>query len=239
MRHRWFTHLALTVVSLFSAVGITATGFCDEPKSDDGFEAIFNGKDLTSWKGNSENWSVQDEAITGISTAEKPLAGNTFIVFEGSKVADFELRLEYRIVAGNSGIQYRSKLIDADKFIVGGYQADIDSSPRYSGINYEERMRGILAERGESVLITKDDKKSVVGTLGDRDVLQELIKKEDWNQYRIVAKGNLVQHYINDKLMSEVDDQSEKGAKEGILALQLHAGPPMKVQFRKIMLKKL
>jgi hypothetical protein len=106
------------------------------------------------------------------------------------------------------------------------------------GINYEERGRGILAERGEIIAVDAEGKKSRVGSTGDADALLSQVKWEDWNRYRIVAKGNKLQHFVNDQLMSEVQDsETSKGAAEGVLALQLHAGPPMKVQFKNIQLK--
>ena len=199
--------------------------------------SIFDGKTLKGWSGLPANWSVQDGAITGENKADAPIANNTFIVYD-KPVKDFELTLEFRIMGGNSGIQYRSKLIDKDKFIVGGYQADIDAGKRYMGINYEERGRGILAERGEIIAVDAEGKKSRVGSTGDADALLSQVKWEDWNRYRIVAKGNKLQHFINDQLMSEVQDsETSKGSAEGVLALQLHAGPPMKVQFKNISLK--
>ena len=199
--------------------------------------SLFDGKSLQGWSGLPANWSVQDGAITGETKADAPIGGNTFLIYD-KPVKDFELTLEFKIMSGNSGIQYRSKVFDKDKFVVGGYQADIDANKRYMGINYEERGRNILAERGEIIAIDDQGKKSKVGSAGDPDALLTQIKWEDWNRYRIVAKGNVLQHYINDKLMSEVQDsEGAKSASEGVLALQLHAGPPMKVQFKNIMLK--
>jgi hypothetical protein len=199
--------------------------------------SLFDGKSLQGWSGLSANWSVQDGAITGENKADAPIGQNTFLVYD-KPVKDFELTLEFRIMGGNSGIQYRSKIFDKDKFVVGGYQADIDANKRYMGINYEERGRGILAERGEIVAIDAQGKKGRVGSAGDADALLSQIKWEDWNRYKIVAKGTVLQHYINDQLMSEVQDsEASKAATEGVLALQLHAGPPMKVQFKNIMLK--
>ncbi|RLS71945.1 MAG: DUF1080 domain-containing protein [Planctomycetota bacterium] len=198
---------------------------------------LFDGKSLQGWSGLTANWSVQDGAITGENKADAPIGQNTFLVYD-KPVKDFELTLEFRIMGGNSGIQYRSKIFDKDKFVVGGYQADIDANKRYMGINYEERGRGILAERGEIVAVDAQGKKSRVGSAGDADALLSQIKWEDWNRYKIVAKGTVLQHYINDQLMSEVQDsEASKAATEGVLALQLHAGPPMKVQFKNIMLK--
>jgi hypothetical protein len=226
---------ALVAVSTFAVNSHWVNA--QEKKAPEGAVSLFDGKTLQGWSGLPANWSVQDGAITGENKADAPVAQNTFLVYD-KPVKDFELTLEFKIVGGNSGIQYRSKIFDKDKYVVGGYQADIDSNKRYMGINYEERGRGIMAERGEIIAIDGQGKKSRVGSTGDADALLSQIKWEDWNRYKIVAKGNLLQHYINDQLMSEVQDsESAKSASEGVLALQLHAGPPMKVQFKNIMLK--
>ena len=227
----WLAALASFSISL--ACGST---LAQDKKADPASVSLFDGKTLQGWSGLT-NWSVQDGAITGENKADAPIAQNTFLVYE-KPVKDFELTLEFKILGGNSGIQYRSKLFDKDKFVVGGYQADIDANKRYMGINYEERGRGIMAERGEIVAVDAQGKKSRVGSAGDADALLSQIKWEDWNRYKIVAKGHVLQHFINDQLMSEVQDsESDKSAAEGVLALQLHAGPPMKVQFKNIMLK--
>jgi hypothetical protein len=200
---------------------------------------IFNGKDLTGWRGNPELWSVEDGSITGKTTAEKPLKFNTFLIWEG-KVSNFELEFDYKIgKEGNSGVQYRSKVVKEEDFIVGGYQADIDASLQYAGINYEERGRGILAQRGQRVTYDKAGAKKE-DSIGDGKELGKAIKSEDWNHYKLVAKGNKLSHYINDKLMSEViDDQEGKAAAEGILAFQIHQGPPMVIKFKNIKLTEL
>ena len=230
-------NLWLAAFASFTVCLTCGSTFAQEKKADPSAVSLFDGKTLQGWSGLSANWSVQDGAITGENKADAPVAQNTFLVYE-KPVKDFELTLEFKIVGGNSGIQYRSKVFDKDKFVVGGYQADIDSNKRYMGINYEERGRGIMAERGEIVSIDAQGKKSRVGSAGDADALLSQVKWEDWNRYKIVAKGNVLQHYINDQLMSEVQDsESAKSAAEGVLALQLHAGPPMKVQFKNIMLK--
>jgi hypothetical protein len=208
--------------------------------AEEGVVKLFNGQDLDGWKGNTEYWSVAEGAITGRTTAENPLAFNTFLVWQGGQPANFELRLKYRIVGGNSGVQYRSKVLDEEKFIVGGYQADIDSSPRYSGICYEERARGILAERGQVARINADGAIDVIATLGDRDELQKRINQDEWNDYLIIAQGNHLQHIINGVTMSEViDEQKDNAAVDGVIALQLHQGDPMVVQFKDIELREL
>ncbi|MGE0758510.1 MAG: DUF1080 domain-containing protein [Pirellulaceae bacterium] len=203
---------------------------------EDGFVSMFNGQDLSGWRGDA-HWSVTDGAITGQTTPDTLLKYNTFLIWEGGKPADFELRLQYKIVGGNSGVQYRSRVIDEEKYVVSGYQADIDSSPRYTGMNYEEKARTILAQRGERVTIAADGKKHVEA-IGDKDELQKQVRNEDWNDYRVVARGNHLQHFINGALMSEViDEQSDKAATSGVIALQVHQGPPMLIQFRNLRIK--
>ena len=212
-----------------------------------GFQSLFNGKDLTGWNGNPELWSVKDGVIHGQTTAEHPAKGNTFLIWTNGTTADFELRASYKITPNNdkgfanSGIQYRSKIFDLTNWVVGGYQADFEAGATYSGILYEERMtRGIMAARGEKVTWDKDGKKQVAGAVGDAKEIQAAIKKEDWNEYVIIAKGNHLQHFINGKATVDVTDECEaKAAKSGVLALQLHAGQPMTVEFKNIRLKPL
>ena len=224
----------LLIVAAFSA---GAALHAAEPAVEEGFMPLFNGKDLTGWDGNPEIWSIKDDAITGTNTADKPTKGNTFLIWKDGTLDDFELRLAFKIVGNNSGIQYRSK--DYGNWVVGGYQADFEGGDTYSGILYEERGRGILAQRGEKVTIDKDGKKTAE-RFADSKELQAKIKKEDWNEYTIIAKGNHLTHIINGNKTAEVlDEQEDKRAMSGILALQLHAGPPMVVQFKNIRLKKL
>ena len=205
---------------------------------DAGFVSLFDGRTLDGWSGKSEFWSVRDGAITGHTTKDNPTQGNTFLIWKRGDVSDFELRLKFRIVGGNSGIQYRSK--DLGNHVVGGYQADFEAGDRYIGILYEERGRGILALRGEQVVIGDDGKKRVVGSTCDEQAMLASIKKEDWNDYTIIAKGNRLVQQINGHTTVDVtDNQSARRADSGILALQLHAGPPMTVQFKDIRLKRL
>jgi hypothetical protein len=210
---------------------------------------LFNGKDLTGWEGDAKFWSVQDGALTGKSTPENPVPHNTFIIWKGGEASDFTLTLKFRMTPGddkkytNSGIQYRSKVIDAEKFIVGGYQADFEYGDNYSGILYEEKGRGILAQRGEQVLISQGDtpakpKLEVTGKTGDSKEIQAAIRKDDWNEFKIVAAGANVKQYINGLLTVDVTDNTAEAPKTGVIALQMHAGPPMKVQFKDIVLTK-
>lgn len=209
-----------------------------------GEKQLFNGKDLSGWAGNTELWSVVDGAIVGKTTAEKPISGNTFLVWKDGEVADFELTFQYKFASnsGNSGVQYRSKVVDEANFVVSGYQADFEFGKTYSGILYEEKGRGILAQRGQKVTINQGEaankpKIEVAGEVGKSDEIQATIKANDWNTYRIVAKGGHLQHFINGKQTVDVTDATAEGAKKGILALQVHAGPPMEVHFKDFVLK--
>ncbi|HUG68866.1 MAG TPA: family 16 glycoside hydrolase, partial [Pirellulaceae bacterium] len=217
---------------------------CFAQADDDGFVSIFDGKTLDGWDGDPKFWSVSDGAITGQTTAENPTQGNTFIIWKGGEVGDFELQLEYKIIDGNSGIQYRSFALEkgADQWRIGGYQADFEAGDRYSGICYGESFRGILADRGEKTVLTSKDgtfKKEVVGSVGDADEIGKQIKKEDWNSYHITANGFDFSQKINGVTTCEFTDNDETARRAtGLVALQLHAGPPMKVQFRNIRVKK-
>jgi type 1 glutamine amidotransferase len=229
----------LFAVALLSAPRLI---FADEAAAADGFKPIFNGKDLDGWDGDPRFWRVEDGAITGETTSENPTRGNTFIIWRQGELDDFELRLEYRIFGGNSGIQYRSFEDEKSwgKWVIGGYQADFEAGDTWSGALYGERYRGILAARGEKTVIGSDHKRKVVGAVGDSREIQSHIKKEDWNEYRVTARGFHLVHEINGRATAEASDEDEEmRRRSGLLAFQLHAGPPMKVQFRNVRLKRL
>ena len=231
-----------SILSLTALAALALHAFAAE----DGFKPLFNGKDLTGWDGRKEHWSVEDGALTGTTSKENPAKGNNFLIAkDGGKdliVGDFELRFSYKFSGdwGNSGVQYRSK--DFGNFVVGGYQADFEVGTTYSGILYEEKMtRGVMAQRGEKVVWNKEGKKEVVGKTAKTSAeIQATIKKGDWNEYVVIVKGNHFQHFINGNQTVDVVDQDEKKqVMTGILALQLHAGPVMKVQFKDIRIKQL
>jgi len=202
-----------------------------------GFEAIFDGKSLDGWDGNPQVWSVEDGAITGRTTAEHPIKGNTFLVWRKEKVGDFELRLKFRIDGGNSGIQYRSREIA--RWVIGGYQADFDAARQWTGILYEERGRGVLAHRGTRVVIHANGRKEVVGRMADMAAIKVAIMKKGWGDYTVIARGNHFEHRVNGVTTVDVtDDQKTRRSMSGLLALQVHAGSPMTVQFKDIRLKR-
>lgn len=243
--------VALAIATITSLTILsTASGNDHAAKMEPGFNSLFNGKDLTNWTGNPKLWSVEDGAITG-KTGDKPhnkLTHNTFLVYKGDSVDDFELRLKYRIENGNSGIQYRSKILGEGEFgpIVGGYQADFEAGATYSGILYEEKGRAILALRGQTTKIVtnpENPKKPIVqeiGSVGDTDDIQSVIKSEDWNDYTIIANGNQLTHIINGRVtVSVIDEDTTGSAKSGVLALQIHVGPVMTVQFKDIRIREI
>ncbi len=205
----------------------------------DGFVSIFDGKTLQNWEGDPVYWKVENGSLVGTVTPETILKRNTFIIWRGGLTADFELKVEYRVTAGgNSGINYRSEEIPDLPFAMKGYQADIDGANRYTGQNYEERGRTFLALRGQRVVLEPGKKPVVTAQIANSDTLKELIKKEEWNEVHLVVKGNLMQHYVNGVLMSEVTDNDPVNRKmNGLLGVQVHVGPPMKIEYRNFRLK--
>lgn len=230
------TIASLTLI--FTLVGSFA--FADDPKpSDAGVTVLYDGGDLSGWTGREDMWSTENGEIVGRTVPENPLKENTFLIWQGGQPDDFELTAEFKIEGGNSGIQYRSKVVNDQRFVVGGYQADIDFGNRYAGILYEEKGRGILAERGQRVTIGADGKKETE-QFGKAEDLGKGIHPGQWNDFRVVANGNHLQHFINDTLTMEViDQQSDRAATNGVIALQLHAGPPMTVRFKNIKIRAL
>lgn len=212
------------------------------PDDHAGFTSIFDGKTLKGWDGNPDFWRAESGMIVGQTTAEKKLKLNTFLIWRGGQPGDFELKAEYRIHGTNSGIQYRSvELPGVGKWVLKGYQADIDAEDMFTGQIYEERNRGFLALRGEATHIANGQKPRVIGSLGDGEQLKSLIKRGDgWNQYHIIARGNIIIQILNGRVMSQlIDDDTSKRVMKGELGFQLHMGPPMKVEFRNIYLKNL
>jgi hypothetical protein len=216
---------------------VTSTAVAQE----DGFKPIFDGKTLDGWKSpDMSYWSVQDGAITARSTQQHPVTKNQFLVWQLGQVDDFELRLKYRISgtpAANSGVQIRSQVAEDGHAV--GYQADIDLAGNWAGALYDEHGRGMLAKRGQKTVIGSDGKMTHT-PLEDSDALLTNIKKDDWNDYHIIARGRVIILKINGKVTAHVVDGDKKNMeRSGVLALQLHSGPPMAVQFKNIRLKRL
>lgn len=195
---------------------------------------MFNGKDLTGWEGQPGWWRVENGAITSESTAEKPCPAAHYLMWRGGKPANFDLRLEFRLVGGNSGIQFRSR--ELPNFDTSGYQADIEDGEQWTGCLFEH-TRGGVAMRGEKVEIAKDGAKQVTA-IGDPKELLAKVRRHDWNSYRILARGSDITLEINGVVMTQLKDLQEGlAAKDGVVALQMHPGPPMKIQFRNLRIK--
>lgn len=241
----------------FVLAAVISVGCISSKVEEAEFEPIFDGKTLEGWEFDPAYWTVKDGAIYGETTPEKVLKTNTFLIWKGGELGDFELKMDYWISeTGNSGVQYRSDRFTEVPFALRGYQADIDGANRYTGQNYEERKRTTLAYRGQKTRITSQPDSitetrgfvernawkglNLVEELGNRDELGALIKKGEWNNIHLVIKGNVMQHYVNGTLMSMVHDEDAKNRMmKGLIGMQMHVGPPMQVMFRNVEVKKL
>jgi hypothetical protein len=247
----------LLAFSVFALLFLAACGNRKGASNGPGFVDIFDGKTLAGWEGDSTYWRVENGLLVGEVTPVTLLQRNSFLIWRGGTTRDFELKVIYRVSPnGNSGINYRSEEIKGVRYALRGYQADLDGAQLYTGSNYEEGGRTTLAPRGSRVALppvsgsgaagdlspyiknnawTKAER---VASLGDPDTLVARIKQEDWNEYHLVVRGNRLQHYVNGVLMSEVVDGDSANRKlEGLLGVQVHVGPPMKVEYRSIRLK--
>ena len=206
------------------------------------FVKIFDGKSFKGWEADTAFWKIENGVAVGQVLPGQTIKTNTFLIWKGGEPADFEFKAQYRISPeGNSGVQYRSEAVNDIPHALKGYQADIDGANRYTGQNYEERGRGFLAMRGQKVILRTNEKPLVTDStgLGSSESLKALIKS-DWNEIHIIAKGNKMQHYINGVLMSEaIEEDTVKGKSSGLLGMQVHVMPKMKVEYKEIYIKEL
>jgi type 1 glutamine amidotransferase len=206
-----------------------------------GFVRLFNGTDLSGWEGDRRIWSIRDGAITGETTSDVRVSENNFLLWK-DEVEDFELRLKFKLEGGNSGIYYRARQRPTGQNkgeALVGTQADISADGRWTGVIMEYTLREVLAERGERVLISTNGVRRIVGALGDPAQLLAVVKTNDWNDYTVVAQGGRVTLQINGMAMSELDDRDPKRLVRGRLGLQVHTGPPMRVQFKDVFFRRL
>jgi hypothetical protein len=252
--------ITLSPAILFIVLSILHSS-CSSTKSSntnskDGNLVIFDGKTLDGWEYDPVYWRVENGAIVGEVTPSTLLKRNSFIIKKDLILYDFDLTVEYRVSArGNSGINYRSEKIDTLPYAMRGYQADINGQNNYTGQNYEERGRTTLAYQGQQTTVNglenaasiKDNIKNnawtktiVTGSLGSTDSLRAQIRNDDWNECHLIIKGNRLLHYINGILMSDVTDNDMINRKlSGSLGVQVHVGPPMKIEYRNFRIKKL
>ena len=208
-----------------------------------GFQQIFDGTSLKGWEGDPGFWRVENGAIVGESTEANPVKQNTFVIYRGSEPGDFDLKVELRLNGGNTGVQYRSQQVPPDektgKWVLKGYQADFDANNTFTGMLYEERGRGIIMQRG-GVAWLGDAARGVIGSSGSPDELKPIIKDKDWNQFHVIARGNTLIHILNGRVTATlVDDDVKNRSMKGLIGFQIHTGPPMKVEFRNVLLKTL
>jgi len=242
------TMLAITVAMgtaalLISTAQPRARANLQSPQADgDGFVSLFDGKTLDGWEGLDGFWSVKDGVIVGQEDRSHP-APQTFLIYKNRNFSDFELHIKYRFATpdGNSGIQFRSKIIKPAQLQVGGYQADMDGKRGYDGTIYDEQGvaggRGTMSNRGERTVWTEENKRTATKLPESAGELKNLIKTNDWNDVVLVAQGPHVTYTINGHLMTDLTDNSPKALHDGVLALQLHAGFVMEIQFKDVRIK--
>jgi 3-keto-disaccharide hydrolase len=216
-----------------------------EPDDNAGFVPIFDGKTLNGWDGDTTFWRAEDGEIVGETTPEKVVKLNNFLIWRGGKVKDFELKVEFRLNGTNSGIQYRSvELPDVGKWVLKGYQADMEFRNGFTGNLHEERGRKpghvVLAPRGMLTRLTDGPKYEQLATLGDATLLRGVMNVAGWNQYHIIARGPIMLQILNGRLISgTIDEDSKNFVPEGLIGFQMHVGPPFKVEYKNILYRKL
>jgi hypothetical protein len=202
--------------------------------------SLFDGTTLNGWEGDPQYWRVDGGAIVGEIPAGQSLDHNTWLVWRGGELHDFELRIKVKLTglpAANSGIQFRCQVDSINH--VSGYQADLDQGATWLGRIYDEHGRALLVERGSRVHIAADGTRKVE-TFAPAQQYAVLFRENDWNDYRIVAVGDHVAVFVNGTLFSELrDEQSGEQDLRGQLAFQLHSGPQTRVEFREIALSTL
>ena len=233
-------HIWTLSIQFLSSAGLLFAGSAVAAAADDTQNSpkivLFDGKTLQKWDGDPLYWRVEDGAITGENTLKNPLKRSTYLLWRGPTFDDFKMTFEFRIVGGNSGVHFRSR--ETAKWQADGYQADISNWEDYTGVFYSSH-RAQLAYRGESVEIDKLGKRTVA-RFGDHDQLGRLVKKSGWNHYTVIAKGPHIMLCVNGILMSQgFDYETDKAARAGIVAIQLHDGPAMKIQIKNISMTKL
>ncbi len=212
---------ALFVLLAFATDAADNPNHLSDQERLEGYILLFNGKNLDGWEGDPALWSVKDGAIVGSSDGH-PVKQNTFLIYK-KPYSNFVLRAQVRLRNHNSGIHFRSTALPGPGWVVSGYQADFSEAGDRSawGNFYEEKGRG------RAVMKTPDE---------GWQKAQKVVRHGDWNQYEILAQGNHIRLKLNG--MVTIDTTDDK-ASSGIIAIQLHAGEPMKLECRAIKLKPL
>ena len=233
----YWMQVGLILVNLYIATVLCGAA---TEKNENGFESLFNGKDLTGWAGDPRRWSVRDGFIRGQTSEEYPLEGSTYLVWDRDKFKNFVLKFDFRVENGNSGLLYRGDRLD--KWRIDGYQVAIDNGDAISGRLWDSYERGLIAQTGEFIRMDKNGKRHIVGKVGFRDDMGKsgYYRPAAWNRCTVVARGNHVAHYVNGfQTIELIDDDPERRSLTGHIAFQLHQGPAMTVDFRNVRVKRL
>lgn len=236
------TRTALLTLSAAAVFTLANLAHADCGKDDCGFTPLFDGKTLNGWDGNPKLWSIEDGAIHGSTQPDGLQEANTFLIWRGSEPADFELKVKFKLLGGNSGIQYRSQ--DLGGWHVGGYQAEVRNGANWPGYMYHERGgrgRGRVSMVGEHTTVAEDNSKTKKQVGNAEELMREAkFKPGEWSEMHIVARGNHVIHKLNGVTVTEyVDNSATDRCEKGIIALQMHRGGPMDVYFKDILLKEI
>ncbi|MEL6107610.1 MAG: DUF1080 domain-containing protein [Planctomycetota bacterium] len=240
--------ITLLCVSL-SAVTVTAQDEAARPTDVVEFTPLLDGTSLDGWEGDTRFWRIEDGVLIGQTTKDITTPKNTFLVYTKKHFGDFELRFSYRVTGGNSGVQYRSQLIS--NWVVKGLQADFEDKmhggkDKFSGMFFEENGRMFMGQRGDVVIVRSNDQApnkpllEKIATVGSNESLEKYIRRDGWNDYIVIARGNVFLHMINGHVMSIGIDEDNLNAKDsGVIAWQLHAGPPLKIELRDVRIREL
>lgn len=235
--------LALVTSLLAATVAVKAA---DEA----GFKPLFDGHSLAGWDGKPEFFSVKDSAIHAETTVANPLKKNTFLIYTNGEFADFELRFDYKVVGGNSGMQYRSER--QPDFVMKGYQSDFENTNRFTGMFFEENGRMFMGQPGEFVTVktltdeakAKDPKakalldKTVFATKAD--VFSHITDATAWHSMTVIARGNTFVHIVDGRVLSvAVDEDAVNFKKSGLFGLQVHQGPPMTIDLKNVRIREI
>lgn len=230
--------LLARVLIPFALVLCGVTASAAEPSSAETFDEarftpIFNGRDLEGWSGSEGFWRVEGGTLIGESTAEHPVERTRYLFWEGGEPSDFVLRAKLRLLGGNSGIQFRSERLPSDD--ADGYQADYDADGHYIGCLYQP-ARHIFVTRGVRATIGEDAERTEE-RFADPDALVKDFDPREWHEYEIEARDSRLVLRIDGEKVCEADDRHpQHSLRSGVIALQLHQGPPMRVEYRDIRL---
>ena len=222
------------IPTLLALALITA---CTPVDEDDGFTSLFNGTDLSGWDGDPALWKVENGIVIGTCEGPGAMENNSFLIWRGGTVEDFELRVTMRVVGdNNSGIQYRSReRPDIGPWVISGYQCDVHPAIEHTGMTYEEKGRGIFGLNGKSVMLDPQGERWLTAEHEPVDV-----DVSEWNEYTVIAQGNRLIHTVNGQLSSELIDCHDSGRSlQGLLAIQLHRGNPNRVEIKDLRIKNL